>query len=74
MTMRLKVAACMGVPESSPVEELKLAHHGLLVIENVSLLRRIGHGRPELVRARLDNHAGGGLTADRRRRGGARER
>ena len=28
----------LEVPESSPVAELKLVHHGLLVIENVSLL------------------------------------
>jgi hypothetical protein len=37
MPTPLKVPVCPGVPASFPVEELKLAHHGLLLIENVSL-------------------------------------
>ena len=37
MAMPAKVLAWYEMPESSPVDELKVAHQGLLVIEKVSL-------------------------------------
>ncbi|HUA26923.1 MAG TPA: hypothetical protein VMA54_22525, partial [Steroidobacteraceae bacterium] len=37
MAMPEKVLAWYEMPESSPVDELKVAHQGLLVIEKVSL-------------------------------------
>jgi hypothetical protein len=38
MVTLLEVPVLFGVPASFPVAEVKLAHHGLLLIENVSLL------------------------------------
>jgi hypothetical protein len=37
MTILLKVAVWAAAPASLPVAALKVAHHGLLVIEKVSL-------------------------------------